>query len=297
MAKIMALIPCLMLPNNRSFNLKAMKETRDLLGLDCCAVYDQCFSDTDYTELYGFEYIAHSTERMGWVEPRNKLLEHFYNSDFDYAFWIDANSTVSKPTLNDLLTIIKAVQEDRLSDVDAIFSTLGIWVSQDRIKYKSASDYFDNVHLIPTRNNKSYNWMHGLLHKNFKKYYNQEFYIDSRCDTRKGTPDDVYFARVLQKYTASYVAPTVVINKPNSKASCTWANSKGTYDYPPVLFDELDGYILENTETFGYHITNKSVLREVVLPRVETGKSEIKPYTPRSKKTTEQKEYPKVSLF
>ena len=113
MAKIMALIPCLMLPNNRSFNLKAMKETRDLLGLDCCVVYDQCFSDADYTELYGFEYIAHSKERMGWVEPRNKLLEHFYNSDFDYAFWIDANSTVSKPTLNDLLTIIRAVQEDR----------------------------------------------------------------------------------------------------------------------------------------------------------------------------------------
>lgn len=296
MAKIVALIPCLMLSNNRRFNIKALSENRDLLGVDKYVIYDQCFEDTDFIEE--FEYIANSKERMGWVEPRNSLLKYFYNSDYDYAFWIDANSTVSKPTINDLVTVIKNIQDDKLEFIDSIFCTLGIWVSQDRINYKSAEDYFDKVHLIAAKNDRSYNWMHGLIHKNFKKYYNQEFYIDERCDTRKGTPDDVYFARVLRRYTNSFVAPTVVINKPNSKASCTWANEKGTYDYPPVLFDVVDEYILENSEKYNYHRTqNIASPVDVPLKRIDFMKDKIKPYQPRSKKTEEQKEFPKVTLF
>lgn len=296
MAKIMALIPCLMLSNNRRFNIRALSENRDLLSIDKYVIYDQCFEDTDFIE--GFEYIANSKERMGWVEPRNSLLKYFYNSDYDYAFWIDANSTVSKPTINDLVTVIKNIQDDKLEFIDSIFCTLGIWVSQDRINYKSAEDYFDNVHLIAAKNDRSYNWMHGLIHKNFKKYCNQEFYIDERCDTRKGTPDDVYFARVLRRYTNSFVAPTVVINKPNSKASCTWANEKGTYDYPPVLFDVVDEYILENSEKYNYHRTqNIASPVDVPLKRIDFMKDKIKPYQPRSKKTEEQKEFPKVTLF
>ena len=296
MIKIMALIPCLMLPNNHDINMKSMKENYEYLKLDAFVVYDQCFEETDFIE--GFEYIANSKERMGWVEPRNALLRYFYNSDYDYAFWIDANSTVSKPTINDLVTIINNIQTDKLNFIDSIFSTLGIWVSQDRIKFKSSEDYYNKVHLILAKNNRSYNWMHGLIHKNFKKYYNQEFYIDERCDTRKGTPDDVYFARLLRKYTNCYVAPTVVINKPNSKASCTWANEKGTYDYPPVLFDVVDDYILETSEKFNYHKTSNSiVLNDVVLDRVDFMRDKIKEYQPRSKKTKDEIQFPKVNLF
>lgn len=296
MARIMALIPCLMLSNNRKFNIKALTENKELLGIDKYIIYDQCFEETDFIE--GFEYIANSKERMGWVEPRNALLRYFYNSDYDYAFWIDANSTVSKPTINDLVTIINNIQTDKLNFIDSIFSTLGIWVSQDRIKFKSSEDYYNKVHLILAKNNRSYNWMHGLIHKNFKKYYNQEFYIDERCDTRKGTPDDVYFARLLRKYTNCYVAPTVVINKPNSKASCTWANEKGTYDYPPVLFDVVDDYILETSEKFNYHKTSNSiVLNDVVLDRIDFMRDKIKEYQPRSKKTKDEVLFPKVNLF
>lgn len=296
MASIMALVPCLMLPNNHDINMRAMKENYEYLKPDVFAVYDQCFEKDDFVDE--FTYIGHANTRMGWVEPRNALLRYFYNSNCDYAFWIDANSTISKPTLNDILTINNAIKEDKLNFCDTIFATLGMWVSQDRIKYKSAEDYFEKVHLIPAKNDRSYNWMHGMFHRNYKKYCNQEFYIDERCDTRKGTPDDVYFARMVRRYTNSYVAPTVVINKPNSKASCTWANEKGTYDYPPVLFDIVDRYIDENAGKYNYHkVSKKLVIPEVSLNRIDEYKDLIKPYKPRGKKKTTEKEFPKISLF
>lgn len=297
MAKIMALIPCLMLPNNRDINKKAISLNYEQLKLDEYVIYDQCFEPTDFDSRY--TYIGHANQRMGWVVPRNELLKYFYNSDYDYAFWIDANSTVSKSTLNDLLTIIDALKNDQLSEIDGIFGTLGMWISQDRIHCKSADDFKDNVHLIPAKPNKSYNWMHGLFHKNFKKYYNQEFYIDERCDTKKGTPDDVYFARLLRTFTNTYVAPTVIINKPSSKASCTWSNEKGTYDYPPVLFEEVDKYIVESAYKNNYKTVNLLATRkEFVLPRREDEyKLLLKPYEPRTKKTKTVQTVKKIQLF
>ena len=67
--------------------------------------------------------------------------------------------------------------------------------------------------------------------------------------------------------------------------SCTWANEKGTYDYPPVLFDVVDDYILEASEKNNYHICNKNVpLREFVIPRNDYLRDCIKHYVPRGKK-------------
>ena len=296
MAKIMCLIPCLMLPNNRKINMKAMNSTYEHLKLDEYVVYDQCFEETDFDPR--FTYIGHASERMGWVIPRNELLKHFYNSDYEYAFWIDANSTVSKSTLNDLTSIIDAIHSDKLNDCDSIFATLGMWISQERMQCKAAEDFFDKVHIQPTKNNRSYNWMHGLFHKNFKKFYRQEYYVDERCDTKQGTADDVYFARTLQRFTNSYVAPTVCINKPSSKASCTWANDKGTYEYPPTLFDKIDEYILETAEQNKHHHVNPySVRKEIIIDRNSYLRDLIKPYTPRSKTPKVNQQETKVQLF
>lgn len=296
MAKIMCLIPCLMLPNNREINKKAIESNYEHLKLDEYVIYDQCFDDTDVDTRY--TYIGHAKERMGWVVPRNELLKYFYNSDYDYAFWIDANSTVSKSTLNDLTTIIDNLKNDNLNECDAIFATLGMWISQERMQCKAAADFFDKVHLIPAKNNRSYNWMHGLFHKNFKKFYGQEYYIDERCDTKQGTPDDVYFARLLRRFTNTYVAPTVIINKPSSKASCTWSNDKGTYDYPPVLFDTVDQYIIESSDKESYHHVNPYLLRqEIVLERNDYLRDQIKPYVPRNKSKKTESAATKVELF
>ena len=295
MATICGLTPCLMLDNTRDINKKSITSNMAHLELNAWALYDQGFTEQDYIE--GCEHIANEPSRAGWVKARNGLLKWFYNSDYDYAFWIDANSTLSKPTINDARTIVDALKADKLSDCDAIFGTLGMWVSQDRIIAKSQDDFMQNVHLIPAKNNKSYNWMHGLFIKNFKKYYSQEFYIDERCDTLKGIPDDVYFARLLRKFASCWVAPTVVCNKPTSKHSCTMDNGKGTYEYPPVLFDVVDSYILDSADKHKYKICNPyKVANEIILPRGDYMRDLIKPYVPRGnkKQTTDNS---RVSLF
>lgn len=294
MAKICGLTPCLMLDNTRKINRKSITFNVANLNLDGWALYDQNFSKDDFIE--GCEHIANEPSRVGWVKARNGLLKWFYESDYDYAFWIDANSKICKTTLNDARTIIDAIKDDKLNMCDSIFSTLGMWASQDRVFFKSASDFYDNVHLIPAKMNKSYNWMHGLFIKNFKKYYNQEFYIDERCDTLQGIPEDVYFARLLRRFTNSYVAPTIVCSKPTSKHSCTMNNEKGTYEYPPVLFDKVDSYILESAALNKYRVCNPYTNpTDIVLPRINFMKDLIRPYI--SDKETKKVNDNKVVLF
>ena len=87
---------------------------------------------------------------------------------------------------------------------------------------------------------------------------------------------------MIRNFTNTYVAPTVVINKPSSKMSCTWANDKGTYEYPPVLFDEVDKYIFECAHKYNYRRVNMFA---------------IKPYESRSKKPKIENERRKISLF
>lgn len=282
MNKICILTPCLMLDNTRAINKESLDYIHKHLALDAHVIYDQCFTKDDLHPDY--TYIAHADKRMGWVAARNGLLEWFYNSDYDYAFWIDANSKVTTTTLNDVTTILDALRNDKLPEVDTIFSTLGMWNSQERQDLKQQSDYFDTVHLVPAKLTKNYDWMHGLIIKNFKKYYNQEFYIDERCDTLQGTAEDVYFSRLLRRMTKAYIAPTVVCTKPKSDKSCTMDNGTGKYDYPPVKYPTLDSWVDEAKVTKKYkHVDPTAVPKELVIPRGEYMKEHIRPFKSKAK--------------
>ena len=294
MNKICILTPCLMLDNTREINKESLDYIHKHLAPDAHVIYDQCFTKDDFHPEY--TYIAHADKRMGWVAARNGLLKWFYESDYDYAFWIDANSKVTTPTLNDITTILDALRHDKLPDVDTIFSTLGKWNSQERQELKQESDYFDSVHLLPARLTKNYDWMHGLIIKNFKKYYNQEFYIDSRCHVMEGTAEDVYFSRLLRRVTKAYIAPTVVCSKPSSSMSCTMDNGKGTYDYPPVKYSLLDEWVEFNKIDKGYHhVDPTAVPKEIIIPRGEYMRDKLKPY--RAKGHIEKSNITKIDLF
>ena len=290
MNKIIALSPCLMLDNTRKINHKKMSFNRQTFPFDDYVVCAQEFLESDYDSR--FTYIVNSPNKLGWVRSRNELLKYFYNSDADYAFWIDANSAVSKSSINDLLTIMDAIKNEKLNNCDAIFSTLGMWISQDRMNIKSQQNYLTTVTLIPAKNNRSYNWMHGLIIKNFKKYYDEELYIDTRCDTLKGLAEDVYFARLLRQFKACYVAPGICLTKPNSKGSTQWAQDSGKYDYPPVNFAELDRFIFENNIKYRYKKTN-TVINTITLPRVEGMTEYLKMYEPKVKQVIVEK----INLF
>ena len=296
MLKIAMLTPCLMLDTNKEFNHKCIQFNYEHLKPDAYAIYDQCFSEEDKDPR--FTYVGNADRRMGWVPSRNGLLKWFYESDYDFAFWIDANSTVSKSTLNDISTIFEHLRAGKLNDVDTCFATLGMWINGDRRIAKKAADFKENVHLVPARFTKDYNWMHGLIIKNFKKYYNQEFYIDERCDVMQGTAEDVYFARLMRKFTKSYLAPTVVCNKPDSSKSCTMANGKGTYEYPPVKYEVVDGYIREQAEKYKYHhVDPLGIPKEIVIPRNDYLRDKMaKPF--KYRKIVEDPNAPKrIALF
>lgn len=278
--------------NTRKINHKKMSFNRQTFPFDDYVVCAQGFQESDYDSR--FTYIVNSPTKLGWVKSRNELLKYFYNSDSDYAFWIDANSSVSKSSANDLLTIIDAIKNGKLNNCDAIFSTLGIWISQDRMDARSASNYLNDVTLIPAKNNKSYNWMHGLIIKNFKKYYDEELYIDTRCNTLEGLAEDVYFARLLRQFKACYVAPSITITKPNSKGSTQWAQESGRYDYPPVKFAELDKFIFENNVKYRYKKTN-TVINNITIPRVDGMKEFLTVYKPKVKQ--KEQHITKIDLF
>ena len=271
-----------MLDNTRAVNKESLEYIHKHLVPDAHVIYDQCFTKEDFHPEY--TYIAHTDKRMGWVAARNGLLKWFYESDYDYAFWIDANSKVTTTTLNDVTTILDSLRDNKLPQVDTIFSTLGMWNSQERQDLKQEADYFDNVHLVPAKLTKNYDWMHGLIIKNFKKYYNQEFYIDSRCDVMEGTAEDVYFSRLLRRMTKAYIAPTVVCSKPRSDKSCTMDNGTGKYNYPPVKYSVLDEWVEESRKTHNYHhVEPTAVPKEIIITRGNYMRETIRPFKSKAK--------------
>lgn len=239
MKKICLLVPALMQDNNREVNMSSLSWALEHYAVDLIVVNDQEFKEEDYIESDKILYIGKHKEAQGFVKGRNQLLEWFYNSDFDWAVWLDANAKVSKTTLNDFRTLVDAAQKDLIpSKVDVILSTLGIWVSSLRMAAKQMADHKEVVRIADTALNEAL-WFHGLFMRNFRKVYNVRPMIDERCDPRKGITEDVYFVRLMKKLFNVKLCPTIVINKPDSKSS-TWAASKdGKYDYPELGHDEV----------------------------------------------------------
>ena len=275
--KVMLLTPCLMLENNRECNLKAQKYAlENYKGIDQFVIYDQAYENSDY--LDGYTYIGHQKERQGFVKARNELLKYFYNSDYDYAVWMDGNKTVSKSAINDFNSVIKAIKDDNV-EVDVILSTLGILISPERMEIKKRPDYFKNVYLLFKKH--EYRYMHGMFMKNFKKYYNDEVYISEECDNFKGVPEDEYFIDLLRCLYKTYLCPTIVINTPSNKTS-TWMNDQNGYDYPKS--DKIITKEMAQKEASNHKVIEKELKNVYKLNRIKDETiDDLKPYKKRGK--------------
>lgn len=227
-----------MAENNRKANHSAMEFAKNY-GADEIVVYAQEFQPQDYRD--GFTYIGNEEKRQGFVKPRNELLHWFYESDCDYALWIDANEKVSLSSINELETIFGALRNGL--EINCMLSTMGIQISAERILAKKRSDYKNSVYLL--RSKKGYEWFHGMINRNYKKYYGAGIYIDERCDPLVGLSEDVYLPRLLRRLFECQLCPTLILSKPSNKTS-TWMNEKGSYDYPPIDLPALDEFIREN---------------------------------------------------
>lgn len=270
--KVVMLTPCLMLDNNRAANHKALRYAKENYGVDEIVVNDQCFLETDYEE--GFTYIGHHSERQGFVKGRNQLLEWFYNSDADYAVWMDANAWVSKTTLNDFRTVLQAAKDDKLPS-DVVFSTLGLYVSGDRVEARKMPDHKAKVRLVVAR---GCDWFHAMFLANLKKKYGIAPMIDDRCDPKKGVSEDVYFARLMRRIVSCKQCPTIIVSKPSNKTS-TWVANKGGYKYEKVDYTTIDSMISEYIQQSGFtEVTQSSKSYE--FDRVEVFKELVTEYKP-----------------
>lgn len=258
--------------NNRVANHASMQYAKEHYGLDEYIVNDQGFDEIDFRE--GWTYIGHHKEGQGFTKARNQLLKWFYNSDADYAMWIDANSKVSKSTLNDLRTLVDVVKRGDL-EVDVVFSTLGMYLSGLRIEARQQKDHKENIHLIKAG---GCDWFHAMFMINFKKYYDLELYIDDRCDPRKGTSEDIYFARLLLKLANCRVCPTIIVGKPSNKTS-TWIAEKDGYKYTPVDYTLLQAYIDENIKKL-HLVPLERTNKHYMYDRVDIYKELVKSYVP-----------------
>ena len=140
--KIVMLMPCLMLENNRKVNNQALDYALEHYDVDLIAINAQEFEEYDYRPNEKIKYINRHAKRQGFVKGRNQLLEWFYASDYDWAVWLDANAKVTKTTLNDFRTVIDAIRSGSI-EVDVILSSLGIYISESRIIARGASDHLE----------------------------------------------------------------------------------------------------------------------------------------------------------
>lgn len=284
--------------NNRKANIKYITENIGKTKADKYIIFAQCFTDNDYATLRAsnVEFIGNATEPQGFVKPRNELLRYFYNSDFDYAVWLDANESVTGTTMNSFLTVMDAVKTSKV-DFDAIFSSLGIIASSERIQLASMDDYFDVVKLLPTSRYSVKNspWLHSCFMKNLKLYYDKELYIDARCDPWKGTSEDTYFSTLLRQCCKCYLCPSITVSKPPAKTS-TWmhdaVDDKGNpkYAYPPIAWTEIQEMAAENGR-----VRLSAVADSIIeIPRVEDFRGNLTSYKSRKKIPDTSS---KISLF
>lgn len=269
--KVVLLIPCLMLDNNRAANMKALRYAKENYGVDEIVVNDQCFDATDYEP--GVTYIGHHSQRQGFVKGRNQLLEWFYDSDADYAVWMDGNAWVSKTTLNDFRTLLSIAKNGL--PVDIVFSTLGIYVSGERIEARKMPDHSDKIRLVKAA---GCDWFHAMFMANLNKKYGIRPLIDARCNPGVGVSEDVYFARLLKKIATCRQCPTIIVSKPSNKTS-TWIADKGGYKYEKIDYATVDRMIEENIRENKWPIVQQSS-RSFEYERVGEYKEWLTSYKP-----------------
>lgn len=284
MHKICVLIPCLMKPNNEEVNMKRMRELHDELGFDDIIIYDQCFEDR-HKEPW-MTLIGHAKEPQGFVKPRNELLKWFYESDFDYAMWMDANAVVSRPQRNALMTL-KAWLESGECPYDVVQSTFQLWVSGEGILDHRRPDY-DKTILVSTLDEPVKvrdGTMIGMVMANFSKKYGDKPYIRHDCDPWSGTSEDVFFINLIKRLYRVGLCSSLGFSKSGSKTS-TWREGQGTkYNYPPIKKEVLDQMIREYVRESHLVVRKEFMAKNTFeIERVARFKDLIKEFKPKNKK-------------
>lgn len=280
MKKIVVLMPCLMSDVNREVYNKVIMDRLELKALgmiDQLAILAINFSPEEL-DLYSEAILItdYATEDKTIVGARNTLLKWFYDSDYDFALWTDANERLSGTTKNDLYTLLNAVKNGL--DVSVVFSTLGEFVYGQRIAARKRVEHLDEIILTRFKPTTSTMMLHFTLMINIYKYYNHKLFIPETADQSKGRPEDIVFAYMLDKALGSHLCPTIVTSRISASKS-TWSGLSRSVKASEVPIDKT--WIREN-------IAQVPVLREpdratLFIKRVELEKERVTKYKEKHK--------------
>lgn len=279
--KICVLIPVYMTDNSRDINLANLRKLKDseFKYVDEVVICDQCFIDSDYIE--GFTYLGPFGKLPNGVyDARNKLLEWFYHSDYDYTLLMDARESLSKAGLNSFVTICNAIHDNNIN-LDCIQGTIGINISQERIADKQRKDYKENVWIRP---GKPQTHLHHTFISNFNKKYGEEIYIETDVIMAGDfkIPEDIYFTNKLDRYFDLWIVGEMAVNTGPQSAS-SWATTKGAESTKGIQWQKALGIALDKycDVVFGY---KERPVQPIVLTRVPEYKEELTDYKPRTKR-------------
>jgi len=280
MKKIVVLMPCLMSDANREVYSKVIA---DRLELKALGIIDQLVIlaiDFSPEELNLFSEAVlitdYVTKDRTIVGARNTLLKWFYDSDYDFALWTDANERLTGTTKNDLYTLLNAVRNGL--DVSVVFSTIGEIVYGQRIEARKRIEHLDEIILTRFKPTTSTMTLHFTLMVNINKYFNYELYIPETVDQSKGRPEDVVFAYMLDRALGSHLCPTIITSRISTSKS-TWSGLSRSVKASEVPIDKA--WIRKN-------IAQVPVLREpdnttLFIKRVALEKEKVTKYKERRK--------------
>ncbi len=279
--KVAMISLALMQDNNRELNNKNLDYALENYQVDVIAILDQEFKPEDYREHDSIKYVGHVKKRGGFIHAENKLLKWFYDSDYDWAVFVDSNVKIGKSSLNDFNSIIAAIKRGDLEDIDIVESTAGQHPNMLRSEAKKLSTHNEIVRLttIPEKYTESA-WLDGMFIKNFKKYYDKEIFIDERSKPELGLSPDLYLTKVFRKVFEYRLCPTIMINVPPAHTS-TWRTADTGFKYPKIDWHTLEKLVKEaDIEP----VARKGARNNFELPRVDFRRETITKFVSREER-------------
>ena len=169
---------------------------------------------------------------------RNKLLEHFYNSDQDYAVFADNDSILHSGEQHcdskNFIELFRTISLEKLGSVDALFPVNPANQPFNKTYQENQQLFADNLVFRRSTAVKG-SW---FILKNLKKFYGQELYYDqaSFTDSRGkmiGGEDIDFGLQMLKNNMGVYQCQNIILKELGHTVS-TWTQGARGHGAPEI---------------------------------------------------------------
>ena len=179
----------------------------------CCA---QQYDKDDYIDNVNYFKFNNG---IGVSQSRNKLLEFFYNTDEDYMVMCDDDTTLYP--YYDCFDLLKemSINPNKFISLDVIGSVNPMMTGFKQEIYNNINTFIDNYVFVPI----VFKSFAFSIVKNFKKYYNKEYYF---IDIPGMSEDYELFIRLALDNISLKSCSTFIMKTPNEESVSTLFDSR-----------------------------------------------------------------------